>query len=116
MPSIRRITSLAAAAVADNVLAGSEFEFLPRAARIRVYQVSDVADTTVDVSFGNAIQMQAGATPVESAANQGPNTNEHLIVDDVADAGDRIVVRVRGGAAASITRTLIDITVLPALR
>ena len=116
MPTILRRTALGIAAVADNVLAGSEFEFLPRAARIRVYQVSDQVDTTLDVSFGNAIQTQAAVSPLEPAANQGPFTDRHLIVDDVADAGDRIVVRVRGGAAASVTRTLVDITVLPALR
>ena len=115
MPSIRRSTSLAIAGVADNVLAGSEFEFLPRAARIRVYQVSDVGDTTADVSFGNAIQLQAGVVPLEPGVGEGPDTNRHLIVDDVADAGDRIVVRVRGGVAASVTRTLVDITVLPAI-
>ena len=89
-PSIRRTNAVGIAATVNNVLEGSEFEFLPRAARIQVYQVASAGDLQTDVSFGNTIQTQASAIPLEPAAGQGPNINEHKIVDDVADTGQTL--------------------------
>jgi len=110
MPVVRdRRIALAISAVVANVMTGSEFERLPAPARIRVAIASDEADCSADVSFGNVIQGTAISIPLEPAAGVGPRLPEELLIDDMADAGDLILVRLRVGAAISIIRTLVRI-------
>lgn len=110
MPVVRdRRTAVAAAAVIANVMTGSEFERLPAPARIRVAIASDQDDVTADCSFGNVIQGTAISVPLEPAAGVGPRLPEELLIDDMADAGDLILIRLRNGAAAAVIRTLVRI-------
>jgi len=111
MPVVRDLTGgLAAAAVVANVMTGSEFERLPAPARIRIAIASDQVDMTADVSFGNVIQGTAISIPLEPSAGVGPRLPEELLIDDMADAGDLILVRLRAGVAvASEVRTLVRI-------
>ncbi len=110
MPVVRdRIPVLAAGAVVSNVMTGSEFERLPAPARIRVAIASDQEDVSCDVSFGNVIQGTAVSVPKEPAAGVGPRLPDELLIDDMADTGDLILVRLRGGAAAAVVRTLVRI-------
>jgi len=113
MPVVRdRRTALAANAVVANIMTGSEFERLPAPARIRVAIASDQQDASADVSFGNVIQGTAISVPLEPAAGVGPRLPEELLIDDMADAGDLILVRLRVGAAVSVIRTLVRIDFL----
>ena len=111
MPVVRdRRTALAAGSVIANVMTGSEFERLPAPARIRVAIAADVSDDTADVSFGNVIQGTAISVPLEPAVGVGPRLPEELLIDDMADAGDLILVRLRTGVgAAGVIRTLVRI-------
>jgi len=110
MPVVRdRRVALAAAAVVANVMTGSEFERLPAPARIRVAVAADTADCSLDCSFGNVIQGTAISAPLEPAAGVGPRLPEELLIDDMADAGDLILIRLRVGAAISEIRTLVRI-------
>lgn len=114
MPTIRNRQSIAAAATVANILAGSEFEFLPVPAQIQVAITSDQVDTELDVSFGNAIQIQNGAVPqvvVATTGFEGPRIPEDIVVSDIADAGDRLVVRVRNPDAVNpaVVNTLVMI-------
>ncbi len=110
MPVVRdRRIALAAASVIANVMTGSEFERLPAAARIRVAIAADQGDCSADCSFGNVIQGTAISIPLEPAAGVGPRLPEELLIDDMADAGDLILVRLRVGAATSVIRTLVRI-------
>jgi len=110
MPVVRdRRVGLAAGAVVANIMTGSEFERLPAPARIRVAIANDTSDGTADCSFGNVIQGTAISIPLEPAAGVGPRLPEELLIDDMADAGDLILIRLRVGAAASEIRTLVRI-------
>ena len=110
MPVVRdRRVALAANAVVANVMTGSEFERLPAPARIRVAIAGDTSDCTADCSFGNVIQGTAISVPLEPAAGVGPRLPEELLIDDMADAGDLVLVRLRVGAAISELRTLVRI-------
>lgn len=113
MPAVRdRRVALAAAAVVANIMTGSEFERLPAPARIRVAVAASLDDATMDVSFGNVIQGTAIAIPREPAAGVGPRLPEELIIDDMADQGDLILIRLRVGVAATTIRTLVRIDFL----
>ncbi len=112
MPSIRDVTNVGVGAVIANILAGSEFEFIPVPAQITVAMATDGDDMTCDITFGNTIQLQAGSIPRAPVANTGPRLPDDVIISDVADAGDRLVVRLRGGAAALDVRTLVRIVPL----
>ena len=110
MPVVRdRRVALAAGAVVANIMTGSEFERIPAPARIRVAIATDQADNTADCSFGNVIQGTAISIPLEPAAGVGPRLPEELLIDDMADQGDLILVRLRVGLVASIIRTLVRI-------
>lgn len=110
MPVVRdRQVALAANSVVANMMTGSEFERLPAPARIRVAIASDVSDASCDVSFGNVIQGTAINLPLEPAAGVGPRLPEELLIDDMADAGDLILVRLRAGAGATTIRTIVRI-------
>jgi len=114
MPVVRdRRVALAASAVVANIMTGSEFERLPQPARIRVAIATDAVDATADVSFGNVIQGTAIALPLEPGAGQGPRLPEELLIDDMADAGDLLLVRLRNGpTAAADIRTIVRIDFL----
>jgi len=110
MPVVRdRRVALAANAVVANIMTGSEFERLPAPARIRVAIVASLSDASADVSFGNVIQGTSINLPLEPAAGVGPRLPEELLIDDMADAGDLILVRLRVGSAATTIRTIVRI-------
>ena len=110
MPVVRdRRVALAAGAVVANIMTGSEFERLPAPARIRVAVSASLGDASVDVSFGNVIQGTSVNCPLEPGAGRGPIIPDDLLIDDMADAGDLILVRLRVGAAATDIRTIVRI-------
>lgn len=114
MPVVRdRRVGLAAGAVVANIMTGSEFERLPAPARVRVAMASDAVDVVADVSFGNVIIGSGISAPLEPAAGVGPRLPDELLVDDNADQGDLILVRLRSGVAvATEVRTLVRIDFL----
>lgn len=96
----------------QNLVAGSKFEFLPMNAAVRIYAVADQVDITVDFTLGNVIvgdDLLVPLAPDGVAGVLGPNTNEHRIAVGAGAAGDRIQLRVTGGAAATTVRFLIEI-------
>lgn len=104
MPTIQGVTSVAAASVTDNVLSGSQFEFLPYDARLDFGIVGDAnaADLRVDVYSGQDVLMES-AQP--SAQARMPINPDDYSLEDVAAGGQRIKIRVRNlnaGAARSL--------------
>lgn len=104
MPVIQGTTSVAAASVNDNVLAGSQFEFLPFNASLEFGLAGDAngADLRVDVYSGQDVLMENAPM---SAQNRLPVYPDDYTLTDVAAAGERIKIRVRNtnaGAARSI--------------
>lgn len=112
MPTERRSIALAANTLNNNILSGSIYEFMSRPTRVIVATASDNADVGVGVNFGSRTMAQQSTTisPLEPAAGTGPDLPQQVLVDDIALPGERIVVSVQGGAAASVTRVLTQFT------
>lgn len=102
MPSIQNRVSIPAGGVIDNVLAGSQYEFLPYDAGLEFAVVGDAnaADLRVDVYSGQDVLME-NAEP--SALNRMPVYPDDFGLTDVAAAGDRLKIRARNTAAAGRT-------------
>lgn len=108
MPLIQDSVSVAAASVNDNVLQGSQFEFMPYNGVIEFGLVGDAnaSDLVVDVYTGQDV-LTENMQP--SAQNRTPIYPEDFTLTDVAAAGERIKVRVRntnGAAARTLFYTL----------
>jgi hypothetical protein len=111
---IRDERSVALSTTVTNLVAGSKFEFLARNSVVEVYSCQDGADpgdVTMDVSFGNVLEGDALAIPTFTA-NLGPDRDKHKLISAVAQAGDRLQLKVTNADAAnaSALRTLITIT------
>lgn len=102
MPLFQRSFSVAANDVNDNLVAGSQWEFLQADSAITFGIVGDAnaSDLRVDVYSGS----DTLAEDMEpSAANRMPIFPDDFTLQDVALAGDRIKVRVRNLAGAART-------------
>lgn len=110
MPVIQGQTSIAAGAVNDNVLAGSQFEFLPYNARIEFGLNGDGAggDLRVDVYSGQDVLMESGVMSIQDRIPVYPDDYQ---LTDVAAAGERIKVRARNvGVGAAVLYHAVRIT------
>lgn len=94
MPSIQNRLSVAANGVVDNLLSGSQWEFLPYDAQLDFGIVGDAnaADLRVDVYSGQDVLLE-NAEP--SALNRIPIWPDDFSLTDVAAGGDRVKIRVR---------------------
>ncbi len=111
MPSQRFSTTLGAGAVVQNVLAGSQFEFVGITSRVQVYSVVDAVDTAnMEITFGQELQIPSSPIGTEPGAGLGPVAPDDILIDDFAAPGDRIVIRLTDSGAGSVVRTLVVIT------
>lgn len=109
MPTIKTTTALAANGTA-NPLAGSQYEFLPWNARVRVAAFVDPGETVeAFISSGSDILMSNA--PLDEKAATLPITLEDYQLEDGVLAGERLVIQLRetGGATARV-RTQVEIT------
>jgi len=101
MPSIVGSVSIPASGVNDNVLAGSQWEYMPFDGVLEFGLNGDAngADLRVDVFSGADILLENAPM---SAQNRMPVYPDDYPLNDVATAGERIKIRVRNtnGAAA----------------
>lgn len=104
MPVIQSSVSIPAASVNDNVLTGSQFEFLPYDAALDFGINGDAngADLRVDVYSGQDALCEQ-LTP--SSQNRIPIFPDDFTLSDVAAAGERIKIRVRN-TNATLARTV----------
>ena len=112
MPLFQSETSLAAATVNDNLLAGSQWEFLPWPARIDFGLVGDAnaADLRID-AYSGADALCENMQP--SAANRMPIWPDDYSLVDVAGAGERLKVRVRNLNAAAARTIFLAVRITP---
>lgn len=112
MPSQRFSNTMIAAEVIQNILAGSQFEFVGVPSRIQIYTVTDVANTgNLEVTFGQELQIPS--SPIGTGGvGLGPVVPDDLLIDDIAAPGDRLVLRLVAGGAGAVVRTLVVITPL----
>ena len=99
MPVIQGKATVTGSNVTDNLLSGSQFEFLPCDATLDFGIVGDAnaADLRVDVYSGQDVLMESGQP---SAQNRIPVFPDDYNLSDVAAAGERIKIRVRNLNAA----------------
>ncbi len=110
MPVISDRRSVAANAVVANVLAGSQYEFLPFDAVVEFGLVGSAVGLNASVSSGTDILQ---ADQEVSAQNRMPLYPDDFTLSDVVGAGERLVVGYRNTTAAAINAfTLVKITPL----
>jgi hypothetical protein len=100
MPLIQNQLAIAAGAVADNVLQGSQFEFLPYNSSIRFALNGSAAGLVADVYSGQDVLSEQMAI---NALNRVPINPDDFLLADVAGQGERIKVRVRNPTGGSLT-------------
>lgn len=113
MPLIQNQTSVAAATVNDNVLAGSQFEYLPYNALLEFGINGDAngGDLRVDVYSGQDIVAE---NLIPSTQNRVPVYPDDYQMTDVAAAGERIKIRVRNTNAGASRTLFHSVRITPA--
>lgn len=112
MPMISGQTSIAASAANDNVLSGSQFEFLPFNAYLEFGLNGDAngADLRLDVYSGQDVLLENA--PANAVAVM-PVYPDHFMLNDVAAAGERIKIRVRNTSAAGARSLYWTVRITP---
>lgn len=101
MPVIQNTVAVAAGTTNDNIIQGSQFEFLPYNARIDFGLNGSAAGLVADVYSGtDTVAEQYGI----NALNRYPVWPDDYNLVDVAAAGERIKIRIQNptGGALSI--------------
>src|SRR5262245_48643809 len=99
MPTIQGTRTLQASETVDNILANSQFEFMPYHGAVRFGLTQDTnASVLCDVYSGQDVLMETGLI---STANRVPINPDDFNLRDVAAAGERLKVRARNTAAAT---------------
>lgn len=99
MPTIQGQTSIGPGVSVANVLAGSVYEYLQRNAIVEFGLVDDAnGDCRVTIQSGADVLLEE--SPVSIAA-RFPIFPDDFVVEDVAAAGERLVIRVRNTDAAT---------------
>lgn len=100
MPVIQNSVSVAANATNDNVLQGSQFEFLPFNAFLEFGLVASAAGLVADVYSGSDTVAESYAL---STQNRFPVYPDDFPLNDVAAGGERIKVRIRNTTGGALT-------------
>lgn len=100
MPLIQSSAVIALGAVNDNLLQGSQFEFLPYDASLRFALNGSATGLVADVYSGqDVLSEQMGI----NSLNRVPINPDDFLLSDVAAAGERIKIRVRNPTGGSLT-------------
>lgn len=111
MPVIQGTATLTAGATNENVLAGSQYEFMPYNAALEFGFTMD-GDVVLDVYSGSDVLAESMSPVIQ--ATQMPIYPDDFTLTDVAAAGERIKVRARNTDAANpqVIRFSVRITPL----
>lgn len=112
MPLIRFREEMPAAGVADP-LSGSQYEFLPWPAVVRIAMNAEDGGVVATVSSGSDVLQEEGPISIRETAGVFPN-RENFDLEDLAAAGDRLKIRLRNTGAATTPEVLglVDLTPL----
>jgi hypothetical protein len=92
--------SIAANTANDNVISGSQYEFLPRASALEFGLVGSATGLLADVYSGQDMLCEGMAI---STQNRFPVFPDDYTLTDVADQGERIKVRLRNTTGGALT-------------
>ncbi len=112
MPVIQGSQSVAASGTVENLLASSQFEFLPFNAALEFGINGDAngGDLRVDVFSGQDVIMESAPMSTQSRI---PIFPEDFQLTDVAAAGERIKIRVRNTNAAAARTIFFSVRITP---
>lgn len=101
MPLVSSITTVGAAASIDNLLTGSQYEFLPYDAFLEfgITTSGNAGDFFFDVYSGQDVLLENGVVSILARAPVYP---DDFSLNDVAGGGERIKVRVRNASAGGL--------------
>jgi hypothetical protein len=100
MPVIQNSVSIAANAVNDNVITGSQFEYLPYNAKVDFGLAGSATGLLCDVYTGQDIIAESFAPPT---VNRFPINPDDFTLSDVARAGERVKIRARNTTGGALT-------------
>jgi hypothetical protein len=100
MPMIQVTGSVAANSVNDNVLTGSQFEYLPYNATLEFGLVGSATGMLADAYSGSDLLCEGMAI---STANRFPVFPDDYTLTDLAAGGERIKVRMRNTTGGALT-------------
>lgn len=122
MPNFSLWNTVATTTTLPNILAGSPFEFVGRDSRVAVamgctnYGAVNpaIGAVTTNITFGSELQVQNANLPATggtAAQPQSARLPDHVVVDDVAAAGDRLVIELTNADAvtAAVCNTVVRI-------
>lgn len=110
MPVIMRETSIAAGGFSDNLLAGSAFEFARQNSLVSIGLNASATGGFATINSGADVVAEEFAPPV---ATVYPIIPDGMYFSDVAQMGDRLVIRVRNPTGGAIIfRTVAQVTPL----
>jgi len=93
-------TALAIGATVDNILAGKFSEFLQEDSKISIAITAEVALLFASVIIGNELLIDGQEVP---ATDLPPRNPEDVLVQGFGAKGDRVIVKLRNGAAVTNT-------------
>lgn len=101
MPSVSSLNTVLTLVTVDNVLTGSQFEFLPYDAFLEFGLTSSgvVGDWIVDVFSGQDILLEQGSV---SILDRQPIYPDDFMLTDAAAGGERIKIRIRNSSAGTL--------------
>ena len=100
MPLIQQSVSIPASSVNDNVIQGSQFEFLPYNASLRFALNGSATGLVADIYSGQDVLAEQMAV---NTLNRVPINPDDFLLSDVAGQGERIKIRVRNTTAGALT-------------
>lgn len=100
MSVIQNQVTLAAAGSTNNLLAGSAFEIARSAELVSIGVTQSVIGGFIGITIGSDLVLE-DTPPFVSAAY--PIIPDEMFYNDVAQPGDRIVIRARNPSAGAIT-------------
>ncbi len=112
MPMIQNSASIALSSVTDNVLTGSQFEFVTRPYFIEFGINGDAngADLRIDVFSGQDLLCE---NMVPNIQNRMPVYPDDYTLQDVAGPPDRLKIRVRNLSAAAARTVFFGVRLTP---
>jgi hypothetical protein len=100
MPMIQVTGSVAANTTNDNVIQGSQFEYLPYPASLEFGMVGSATGLLADAYSGQDILCEAMAI---STQNRFPVYPDDYTLTDAANGGERVKVRIRNTTGGALT-------------
>lgn len=110
MPLVRKEQAIAANAVLDNILTGSIYEFMPWNAAVNIGLNCAATGLVATINSGSDTVLEEAPINIIDAF---PKIPDDMFAQDVAAAGERLVIKVRNTTGGALTvRSLIQLTPL----